>query len=232
MRMALRYEANFDDALVRVSDGASKGELGQFYKLAQDLDIDPTQLDTYLGEDRSLSEVRHAAKLSDRIEADLGEILKAHTEGSGWGDINQAHRLADEGMDVASILDIGVNEYRKQLREEGRLEQLTERDERMTDRNERIVNQFVEKYGGSRDELMELYEGDCKGSWACVRATLRDQNRENGTDDKEARITERVANQYGVGEDEVSAQLDACSGDWSCVRAHFREETKPDRGKK
>jgi len=234
MRMSLRYDAIFMDALGRISDGASQGEIGQFYKLVQDLGIDPTVLDGYLaaGDGASLTEVRHASKLAERIGTELDVIMAVHNGGSGWGEISKAQRLADEGIDVASILAIGVNEYRKQLRDEGRLEQLTERDERMTDRNERIVNQFVEKYGSLRDDLMELYEVDCKGSWACVRAVLRDQNRENGTDDKEARTIVRVANQLGVSEAEVSAQLDACSDDWSCVRAYFREGAKPERGKK
>jgi hypothetical protein len=232
MRMTLRYETEFNDALERISDGASKGELGQFYKLAQDLGIDPKALDGLLDGGGSLIEVRHASKLAERTGGVLNEILASHTTGSGWGDINQAQRLADEGMDAASILAIGVNEYRQELRDEGRLEMMTERDERMTERDERIANQFVEKYGGSRDELMALYEGDCKGSWACVRASLRDRDQETASGDNEMRTAERIAKQYVVEPDEVSAQLTACDGDWSCVRAHFREEAKPERGNK
>jgi hypothetical protein len=232
MRMTLRYEAEFMDALERISDGTSQGEIGQFYKLAQELEMDPAQLDIYLGEGRSLSEVRHAAKLSDRIEVDLGEILKAHADGSGWGDINQAQRLADEGMTVESILAIGVNEYRKQLREEGRLEQLTERDERMTGREERIGIQFGEKYDASPEEVMALYNGECEWKWACVRAFLRNRTAENASSDGDERTLWKIVNQFGVDPALVSAELTECSGDWSCVRAHFREGAKEARGKK
>lgn len=232
MRLTLRYDADFEEALVRIGDGASKGELGQFYKLAQDLEIDPIDLDGYLAGGASLSEVRHASKLSARTGAALGEILKAHDNGSGWGEINQAQRLADEGMEVESILAIGVNEYRQQLREEGRLEQLTERDERMTDREERIATQLGEKYGSSPEEVMALYNEECEWKWACVRAILRNRVTENASSDRDERTLGKIANQYGVDPAVVSDQLAACSGDWSCVRAHFREFAKAERGKK
>jgi hypothetical protein len=232
MRMTLRYEAEFYDALGRISTGASKGELGQLYKLAQDLELDLAVLDGYLSDGSSLSEVRHASKLSDRTGTALNEILDAHGNGSGWGEINQAHRLADEGLGVAEILAMGVNEYRQLLREEGRLERVTERDERMIERDERIAVQFGEKYSTSKEEVMALYNGECEWKWACVRAILRDRTAENASSDRDARTLEKVATQFGVEPGVVSTQLAACGGDWSCVRAHFRDLAKGERGNK
>jgi hypothetical protein len=232
MRLTLRYDASFEEALVRIGEGASQGELGRFYKLAQDLNILPADLDGILKGGASLTEVRHASKLAERTGTELDIILAVHTGGSGWGEISKAQRLADEGIDVASILAIGVNEYRKQLRDEGRLEQLTERDERMTDRNERIVNQFGEKYGASAEEVMALYNEKCEWKWACVRVVLRDRAAENASSDGDDRTLWKIVNQFGVDPALVSAELTECSGDWSCVRAYFREGAKPERGKK
>ena len=212
MRLTLRYDASFEEALVRIGEGASQGELGQFYKLAQDLEIDPTELDGYLTDGASLTEVRHASKLSDRTGTELDVILAVHNGGSGWGEISKAQRLADEGIDVASILAIGVNEYRKQLREEGRLELLTERDERMTDREERIANQFSEKYGASPEEVMDVYKGECEWKWSCVRAVLRNRAAENASSDGDNRTLVKIANQYGVKPAVVSGRLAVCSG--------------------
>jgi hypothetical protein len=125
-----------------------------------------------------------------------------------------------------------VNEYRKQLREEGRLESMTERDEQMTERDERIANQFGEKYVASPEEVMALYNGECEGKWACVRAILRDRTAEGASSDRDERTLERIVTQYGVSPGVVTAQLTACGGDWSCVRTHFRDLAKEERGKK
>ncbi|MCK5645259.1 MAG: hypothetical protein KAH97_00675, partial [Anaerolineales bacterium] len=114
----------------------------------------------------------------------------------------------------------------------GRLEQLTERDERMTDREQRIANQFGEKYGASPEEVMALYNGECEWKWACVRSVLRNRAVENASSDGDERTLEKIVNQYGVSPALVSAELTKCSGDWSCVRAHFRELAKEERGKK
>jgi PKD repeat protein len=224
MRMTLRYEAGFYDALGRIGEGASNGELGQFYKLAQEMEMDPSDLDAYLGDGTSISELRHAFKFSSRSGLSLDEILTAHGEGSGWGEINQAHRLADESVSVGEILEIGVNEYRKKLREE-------ERSERTTEREEQVAARLAEKFDFSTEEILSLYNGECEWDWGCVRGLLRNGT-ESSTSDKDARTLERIADQYGVSQEEVSSQLSDCSGDWTCVRAHFRELSKPDRGKK
>lgn len=223
MRMTLRYEVEFEDALGRISEGASNGELGQLYKLAEEMGIEPSELDGHLEDGTSLSEVRQAFKLFGRTGIPLEEILTAHGSGSGWGEINQAHRLAVEGASVAEILEMGVNEYRKHLREEGRLESVTEREVG-------IAARFGEKYGASPAEVLALYNGDCDWKWACVRKLLRDQIEDNAFSDRDARTLDKIANQYGVSPVEVSAQLEACDGNWACVRTHFKEISKAERG--
>lgn len=225
MRMALRYEADFEDALGRIGEGASKGELGQFYRLAQDLGVDPVELDEYLEGGASLSEIRHAGKLSERLGSPLDEILNAHDNGSGWGEINQAYRLAEDGASLEEILSVGVNEYRKQLRAEERLELTTEREQG-------IAVRLGEKYGSTPEDVLNLYNGVCEWKWACVRKLLREGDASIASTERDARMLEKISNQFGVSQEEVSFQLSVCSGDWSCVRAHFRELSKPERGKK
>ena len=77
VRSVLRYEADFEDALQRINDGANPGELGQFYKLVVDLEMDPTVFDGYLAEGMTLPELRHAANFSERVGAEWSEIVEA-----------------------------------------------------------------------------------------------------------------------------------------------------------
>ncbi|MBE9478962.1 MAG: PKD domain-containing protein, partial [Chloroflexi bacterium] len=120
-RAAVRYEADFEDALTRISEGANPGELGQFYKLAQDLEMDPAALDEYLMDGVSLSELRHSAKLAERTGSDLDAIVDAKSSDHSWGDIGQAYKLADDGISAAEILDMGVQEFRAEQRDEEKL---------------------------------------------------------------------------------------------------------------
>lgn len=231
MRMTLRYEADFEEALGRIADGASKGEVGQFYKLAQDMEMEPSALDDLLSGGASLSEVRHAGKLADRTGSSLEEILAGHSDGSGWGEINQALRLADDDTSLEEILAMGVNEYRNLLREQGRLEKLSERESRWSERDNRIANQLAERFGASSEDVLALFDGKCDWKWACVRKLLRETDLQDVSNDRDARTMGKIANQYGVSIADVSVQLDICGGSWNCVRAYFRELARSERGK-
>jgi len=79
-RASVRYEADFEDALLRISEGANPGELGQFYKLAAKMNVEPTSLDQYLADGMSLSELSHAAKMSERLDVGWEEVIAAKME--------------------------------------------------------------------------------------------------------------------------------------------------------
>ncbi|MCH8878021.1 MAG: thrombospondin type 3 repeat-containing protein [Chloroflexi bacterium] len=163
-RMVVRYDASFDEALTKLEvDGASPGELTQFYRTAGDLGIEPGDLDVYLDSGATLADMRHAANVAEQTGGDLDAVLQAHASGHNWGEIGQAYRMEDENGDAAAILDVGVQEYRRQQREEGRAERTAAR----------IAEQYG-KYGVTEADVMAEYEQACDSEWSCVRAIFRE----------------------------------------------------------
>lgn len=74
---------------------------------------------------------------------------------------------------------------------------------------------------------MSLLNGECEGDWACVRSTLRNQDREmsEGPSEKDHQTALQIASKYGFLEEEVLAyHKDYCGEDWACTRAYFREQ--------
>ena len=218
VRSVLRYEANFDDALARLGDGMSPGELGRFYSTAQDLGLDPDQLDSYLADGSSLQELSHAARLGERSGSDWTQIAEAHAAGYSWGEIGQAQRMS-EGGDWMSTLDTGTRETRDLLREEDR----TEREQKRVDRT---AEQLAARYVIAEQEVLDLYNGECAQDWGCVRKELRNPTLTSAVSDQEQKTAARLAKQYGVNETVVWSLFDgSCGGSWSCVRAELRGES-------
>jgi hypothetical protein len=234
VRAATNDEADFDDALARIAVGATPGELTQFYKLASDLKADPEALDGYLAEGLTLSELRHTANFADRVEVDWTEVADARSAADSWGDINQAYRLATDEISAAEILIMGVQEYKESLqgeakadREEDKAQQAQEKEQQT---GERLAEQFSAEFG----EVMSLYNGECLGDWACVRQSLKEQQRSmaEGFSEKDYQTALQIGSKYGYTQEEVLAyHRDYCSLDWSCTRAYFRELFMSSQGK-
>ncbi len=234
-RTAVRYEANFEDALARISAGANSGELGQFYKLAAKMDVDTETLDQYLADGMSLSELSHAAKLSERVSADWEEVIAAKGSDHSWGDIGQAYKLADDGTSAAEILDMGVQEFRAEQRDEEKLAREEEREAREDARNaarketldEKTAARLSKQYEFTGD--MDALLAECEGSWSCVRKELRNstQTHAASASDKDHRTAERLAAQYGVDITLVKGIFNnTCGMDWNCVRSELRATYK------
>ncbi len=236
VRSVLRYEADFEDALQRINDGANPGELGQFYKLASDLDVDPTVLDDYMAEGLTLSELRHAAKFSERVGAEWSEIVEAKAFDHSWGEIGQAYRLADGDNSAVDILVIGIQEYRAGQREDARTEREDENVAGEEERTLRTAERLADQFGiDDVNEVMTLFD-ECEGSWGCVRKALRDGGGAQATaaSESEIRTATQIASKYsknGVTEDAVWGVFVDCGEDWSCVRAHYRGLFSGGRGK-
>jgi len=223
VRSVTRYDADFEEVLARLDSGASAGEIGQFYRLAQDLGADPATLDGYLGEGASLSDLRHAAGLADRLGTTWTAVMDARGDSNGWGDITQAYRLAGDGYSPEDILVIGVHEFRTQEREQDRAAHETEL-------NTRAAERLAEQFGVEIAEVTALFNGDCAQSWGCVRDTLR--NQAQGSPDRSQRSAAQIAAQYGYSVEEVLGVFNGtCAGDWSCVRTHFRNLSRSGGGR-
>jgi hypothetical protein len=224
-RSVIRYEADFEDALTRILDGASPGELGRFYRTAQDLELDAAALDEYLEAGYSLQELSHAARVAERTESDWTQIAEAHAAGHSWGAIGQAQRLAGEGEDWMTVLENGIRETRKQIREQARTERSENRDQATADR-------LAAQYDTTPEQVLALYYDQCGEKWNCVRQELRNGSQTQGGD-QDAKTAARLARQYGIPEGEVWALFDgSCSSDWNCVRQTLRESYGPGGGPK
>jgi hypothetical protein len=219
-RTVTKYEAQFDDALVRLQEGTSPGELGQFYRLASDLDLELTILDGYLEMGFDLSEIRHASKVSEQLGSDWSEVLELHALGSSWGEIGQAYRLASEDTSAAEILEVGIKEYRDELRE-------NQQESREDDHDERTASKLAEQFQYSEEDIWALFNGDCEGNWSCVRAAIRDQITDEKSSERNARTASQLSNKYGVSENEVWSLFNStCHQSWSCVRSTLRDQAK------
>ncbi len=166
MHAVLRYDADFEDALMRMGDGMTPGELGRFYRAAQDLDMDPAELEGYLADGMTLQELSHAARMAGDGETDWELIAEAHAAGYSWGAIRQAQRLAGDD-DWMTVLENGLKETREQLREQSRQERDDQRDASTA---ARLARQF----GISETEVWALFNGTCQEDWKCVLGELRD----------------------------------------------------------
>jgi hypothetical protein len=215
-RNVLRYEADFEDALQRIADGASTGELGQFYKLIGELEVEPEVLDQYLADGVSLAELRHAVKLSERVEGDWTEVIESKTLNHSWGEIAQAYKLADDGTSAEDILALGVKEYRTEQREE-------ERAQREEERNIKTAERLGEQLELQAGDLLAILHGECEGSWSCVRKKAREEERAQGSDDRDLRTANQLASKYGISADEVMKHFHDCDQNWNCVRTNLRE---------
>jgi len=219
-RAAVQAEADFEEALARLSEGTSPGELLRFYRTAEDLGIDSANLDAYLDAGLELSDVSHAGQVASRFGVGLDEIVDAQAAGHSWGEISQAFRLADDETSAEEILAAGIQAFRRQQQE-------TNKDEQATGQDAHLVEQLASRYGMSVTEI-EALAAECGGDWGCVREKLRNQQATGATAAQDDGTAQRIASQYGVGVDRVwSIYNGACGGDWGCVRKTLKGDNGP-----
>ena len=223
-RSVTRYEADFEDALSRIAEGTNAGELGQLYKLATELEVDPSVIDGYLADGLTLSELKHTVNFADRMEVDWTVIAEFRASADSWGDIKQAYKLATDEISAAEILILGVQEYRKDLQEaakEERAEQQAAKDE---ERNIKTAEKLAEQFSAEFGNVMNLLNGECEGNWGCVRKVLREKEKaqSEGLSDRGLRTATQISIKYGYSEDLVKERYSLCGEDWACTRAYFR----------
>ncbi len=224
-RSVTRYEADFEDALSRIAEGANAGELGQLYKLAAELEVDPSAIDGYLADGLTLSELKHTANIADQLEVDWTEIAEFRASADSWGDIKQAYKMATDEISAAEILIHGVQESRKALQEADKEEKLAvQQEEKNKQTGEKLAEQFSAEFG----DVMILLNGECEGNWGCVRKALRNQESTMSGEpsEKDLQTALQISSKYGYSEEVVLAHYNGlCSGDWACTRTYFRENS-------
>lgn len=225
LRNVIRYEANFEDALARLADGISPGKLGQLYRTAQELDLDPSDLDGYLEMGIDLSAMRHAAKLATQLDSDWASLIIFYSEGYNWREIRKAYQLADETTDALTILGVGVQEFRRQQRFQAQ-------EDRQFESNLRTAARYADQYDVSEEDILDIFHETCDGDWKCVRDYLRENPGNANRAGHNKSTATQLATQYGVSEEEIWSLFEVtCDGDWKCVRSLFRERLREQRGK-
>ena len=91
-----------------------------------------------------------------------------------------------------------------------------------------VAEKLAEQYSAEFGVILNLLNGECEGEWACVRKTLRDQEREMaaGYTEKDIQTALQISSKYGFTQEEVLAyHQDYCGSDWACTRSYFREQS-------
>jgi PKD repeat protein len=171
LRLAARLDADFADTLARLEAGASPGELNQLYQLADELGMGAAELDAYLVGGASIQDLRAAVRVAGSTGVLWQDVLGMHESGQNWGAIRQALRLADEDTSAAQILEMGIGEFRREMRE---AEQANSRQTRELEQLERTAARLAAQYGTTSEAVLTLYSGACASDWGCVRKYFHD----------------------------------------------------------
>jgi hypothetical protein len=169
-RIAVRYEADFTGALDLLAAGASNGELGQIYRAAEELGVDPAVVVGYQEMGVRAVELEQAARLAERLGTDWASVLEAHADGESWGSI----RKGEAGSEAAQGNGQGNGQG------QGSQPDDPKRNEIQNEVNARVAAQLAAKYGVSAEQVLSMYTGACSQDWGCVRTALREQGGEHG----------------------------------------------------
>jgi hypothetical protein len=141
-RLAVRYGVDLDEVLQQMDTGdMSSGQLVQLFRLAQDSGMEPSVIDELLDQGYSLNELR------------------------------QAERLAGGGVTPQEILEIGLQEYRRQLHEKA----TEETQEGSSTQNN--AARLARKHDVSIEEILRMYNEDCGQKWGCVEKAFRNESK-------------------------------------------------------
>jgi len=184
VRSVTRYEADFEDTLAMILEGANTGDINQAYKLATDevsaTDIMDMGIQTYR---ESLREEDMAARDllrdEDKVAREsLREEDKAAREEKQTSRTEEtAEKLAEQfsakSGDVMNLLN-GECEgnwgcVRKALRD-----QEQEMSEGYSDKDQQTALQIGSKYGFLEEEVLAYHKDYCGEDWACTRAYFRE----------------------------------------------------------
>jgi hypothetical protein len=122
------------------------------------------------------------------------------------------------------ILAVGVKEYRAEQRE-------ADHEERSEERNARTADRLAQQLGVQAGDLMALFNGECDGSWSCVRKKIREEERIQGTNDRDLRTAAQLGSKYALTTEQVMGYFTTCGQDWNCVKSTLRDVYKNPPGK-
>jgi len=169
-RMVVRYEADFTGALDLLAAGANNGELGQIYRAAAELGVDPAVIAGYQEMGVRAAELEQAARVAEKLGTDWASVLEAHAAGESWGSIRKGEAGTEAGQGNGQGNGQG----------EGSQPDEPKRNEIQNEVNARVAAQLAAKYGVTAEKVLSMFTDTCAGDWGCVRTTLREQVGEHG----------------------------------------------------
>ena len=165
-RMVVRYEADFAGALDLLAAGANNGELGQLYRAAAELGVDPAVIAGYQEMGVRPVELEQAARVAERLGTDWASVLESHAAGESWGAIRKGDGSAEVGQGNGQGNGQG----------DGSQPDQPKHNEIQNEVNARLAAQLAAKYGVTAEQVLSMFTGTCSGDWGCVRTTLREQD--------------------------------------------------------
>jgi PKD repeat protein len=168
-RMVVRYEADFAGALDLLAAGANNGELGQLYRAAEELGVDPAVIAGYQEMGVRAAELEQAARVAEKLGTDWASVLEAHAAGESWGSIRKGEAGAEAGQSNGQGQGNGQGN-----------EPEPKGNQIESEVNLRVAEQLAAKYGLTPDQVLSTFTGACGQDWGCVRTTLREQTSEHG----------------------------------------------------
>jgi len=172
LRTAVAEGVDASEVLQRVAAGANPGELKQLYSTAEDLQVDPAELDELLALGLSLAEIRHAERLADRLGADWLTLATEHASGASWGEILDPSGKHQEAPDA--------QEQAQERNQEQNQEQENRQLEVQAEHRLRTAERMAEKYDVPVGTILSVLDGACQGDWGCVMAQYRMQPDKGG----------------------------------------------------
>lgn len=154
LRLAVRYDAPFEQTLQALEAGASVGAWKQAYRASDALGLTPEDILGYAEAGSSPQEIRRAQQVAEATGQDWTLLLQAHAGGESWGQLKQAAEGSTETAPEAGLPDAQTQPGQHQSRTA-----------------ERLAAQFHV----SVETVMGLYQEACAADWNCVHSRLMDK---------------------------------------------------------
>jgi hypothetical protein len=208
-------------------DGSGWGLLTQLNRIDAALDeVGIVELiERVASGENSVADIRTAARISARYEADFAGALDLLAGGASNGELDQIYRTAEDlGVDPAVV--IGYQEAGVTASE---LEQAARVAEKLGTDWASVVGAHAagESWGSIRkgDKGGTESQGNEQGNGQ-GQGSQPDESKGNQVQEQvNARLAEQLAAKYGLTAEQVLTMWStACSGDWGCVRTMLRAQ--------
>jgi len=163
LRLAVSYNAPFEDSLDALEAGASPGDLRRAYRASADLGLAPEDVLGYAEAGVSPQEIRHAQQLAGSTGQDWALLLQEHAGGESWGQLKKNAGSSTDTTPEAPKSDAQTQPEQHQARTA-----------------ERLAAQFHV----SVETVMGLYQDACAANWNCVHSRLEDKDHKGPSDAK------------------------------------------------